>query len=122
MTFPDDVRAALGSPSALVGFDFLSSRRGEANPNAAGLVEAPQRSKGELTEEALFEALRKAEQTSRIFGRDLKFRYRKEADVYQVEVIDRAEDKVIRKIPPDEVVKLIENINKMLGILFDDRF
>ncbi|MCX7827607.1 MAG: flagellar protein FlaG [Thermanaerothrix sp.] len=122
MTFHDDVRASWGSPSALEGFDVLMSRRGLTSPNAVGPVEAPQRSKGELTEDVLLDALRKAEQTSRVFGRDLKFRYRKEADVYQVEVIDRADDKVIRKIPPDEVVKLIENINKMLGILFDDRF
>lgn len=74
------------------------------------------------SEEEILGALRKAEETAKVFWRDLKFQYRKEADIYQVEVIDRREDKVVRKIPPDEIVKLIENINKLLGILFDDRF
>ncbi|WP_232207771.1 flagellar protein FlaG [Aminomonas paucivorans] len=70
----------------------------------------------------LDELFQKAEEMSRIFGRDIKFRYKKEADLYQVEVIDLQDQKVIRKIPPDEIVSLIENINEMLGALFDKKF
>ena len=73
-------------------------------------------------EEELAQLLQKAEETSRIFGRDIKFRYQKEADLYQVEIVDRQENKVIRKIPPDEIVHLIENINTMLGAIFDKKF
>ena len=75
-----------------------------------------------FSEKDLKELFRKAEEMSRIFGRDLKFRYQKEADLYQVEVVDQQDQKVIRKIPPDEIVSLIENINEMLGALFDKKF
>ena len=73
-------------------------------------------------EKDLKELFRKAEEMSRIFGRDLKFRYQKDAELYQVEVVDQQDQKVIRKIPPDEIVSLIENINEMLGALFDKKF
>ncbi|EHM10250.1 flagellar protein FlaG [Thermanaerovibrio velox DSM 12556] len=120
------MRDAVESLRLGVGFSNGIEMRHGAFPMDLGNRE-PQGSKGTdlkgvLSEDVLSEALRKAEETSRIFGRDLKFLYRKEADIYQVEVIDRGEDKVIRKIPPDEVVKLIENINKLLGMLFDDKF
>ena len=37
-------------------------------------------------------------------------------------MVDQQDQKVIRKIPPDEIVSLIENINEMLGALFDKKF
>ena len=63
--------------------------------------------------------LDQAEKMANVFGRNLKFRYRKEADVYQVEVIDAQSDEIVRKIPSDEMVRFIEHINEMLGALFD---
>ena len=65
--------------------------------------------------------LDQAEKMTKVFGRNLKFRYRKEADVYQVEVIDAESKEVVRKIPSDEMVRFIENINEMLGALFDTK-
>ena len=63
--------------------------------------------------------LDQAEKMASVFGRNLKFRYRKEADVYQVEVIDAQTDEIVRKIPSDEMVRFIENINDLFGALFD---
>jgi len=65
-------------------------------------------------------AIHKAEQMAMIFDRSLKFKYIEEANIYQVHVIDHANnDKVIRKIPPDELVHFIAAVNEMLGALFD---
>ena len=64
-------------------------------------------------------ALEKAEKMAGIFDRNLKFLFRKEADVYQVEVIDASRDEVVRKIPPDEMIRFIGRINEMIGALFD---
>ena len=63
--------------------------------------------------------LEQAEKMANVFGRNLKFRYRKEADVYLVEVIDAQSQDIVRKIPSDEMVRFIEHINEMLGALFD---
>ncbi|KRT35867.1 flagellar protein FlaG [Acetomicrobium hydrogeniformans] len=74
----------------------------------------------EYSKEDIKSAIRKAEQMAMIFDRSLKFKYVEEADIYQVHVIDHAhDDKVIRKIPPDELVHFIAAVNQMLGALFD---
>ena len=38
-----------------------------------------------------------------------------------VTVIDESTGKVIREIPPSEVLKLAENIDKTIGIIFDQK-
>lgn len=74
----------------------------------------------EYSKEDIKSAIRKAEQMAMIFDRSLKFKYVEEANIYQVHVIDHAhDDKVIRKIPPDELVHFIAAVNQMLGALFD---
>lgn len=76
--------------------------------------------KAELPDEKQIKSvLEQAEKMASIFDRNLKFLYRKEADVYQVEVIDASKNEVVRKIPPDEMIRFIEHINEMLGALFD---
>jgi flagellar protein FlaG len=39
--------------------------------------------------------------------------------MYQVHVVDTIRDEVIRKIPPDELIRFIAYINEMLGALLD---
>jgi len=74
----------------------------------------------QYSKEDIRSAIRKAEQMAVIFDRSLKFKYIEEANIYQVHVIDHANnDKVIRKIPPDELVHFIAAVNEMLGALFD---
>lgn len=74
----------------------------------------------QYSKEDIKSAIRKAEQVAMIFDRSLKFKYIEEANIYQVHVIDHANnDKVIRKIPPDELVHFIAAVNQMLGALFD---
>ena len=114
---------ASGSPSQGAGPELLLPQTNPLSPDvrrdARGSSTKPEVSYGAKELDELFQ---KAEEMSRIFGRDIKFRYKKEADLYQVEVIDLQDQKVIRKIPPDEIVSLIENINEMLGALFDKKF
>lgn len=54
-----------------------------------------------------------------MFGRNLKFEYRSEADRYQISVIDTAKGEVVRKIPPDEVIRFMENVKNLFGALID---
>ena len=50
----------------------------------------------------------------------MKFEYHEETDLFQVSVLDE-EDEVIRKIPADSVLRMIENIEKLLGLAIDAR-
>ena len=72
-----------------------------------------------VREEDILNAIGKAEEMARVFDRSLNFRYLKDADRYQVEVVDEASGEVIRKIPPDEIVGFIEHVNELIGSLFD---
>jgi len=52
--------------------------------------------------------------------RYLHFNIVEEADVIQVIVKEsNDEERVIRKIPPDEIIRLIERQNEAIGFLFD---
>ena len=75
--------------------------------------------KESLKEENVKQAVEQANDLAAMFDRSLKFEYRKEADIYQVSVIDTSRDEVVRKIPPDEVVRFIERIKDMFGAMLD---
>ena len=66
------------------------------------------------------EANRIAEMLSKMSNRKLKFEYREEADVFQITVVDE-DDEVIRKIPADSILRVIENIDRMLGFSIDTK-
>ena len=72
-----------------------------------------------MAEEQVREAIFQANELAVVFNRSLKYEYRKEADVYQVSVIDTSKDEVVRKIPSDEIVRFIENIRELFGALLD---
>jgi uncharacterized FlaG/YvyC family protein len=72
-----------------------------------------------VSEDQVRDAVDHANKVASAFDRTLKFEYRKEADVYQVSVIDTAKDEVVRKIPPDEVVRFMERIGEIFGALLD---
>ena len=93
----------------------------EAEPSLKPGEKGAQEQESELalTKEGLASAIRKAEEMARIFDRSLRFEYVQEAGMYQVHVVDTIRDEVIRKIPPDELIRFIAYINEMLGALLD---
>jgi uncharacterized FlaG/YvyC family protein len=62
----------------------------------------------------------KLSQFSKLSNRRLKFEYLEKADVYQITVVNE-DDEVIRKIPADSVLRVIENVERMRGISIDTR-
>ena len=51
----------------------------------------------------------------------LHFVLREEVEMLQLEVWDVVNQKVIKKIPSDEVVKLVEKIRDMVGLFLDEK-
>ena len=49
-------------------------------------------------------------------GVELKFHIHKGTNKIQVDVIDPEKNKVIRKIPPDELLNLAASIEQMVGV------
>lgn len=48
-------------------------------------------------------------------GVELKFTFHEESGALQVELINSENDKIVRKIPPDELVKLASSLKEMAG-------
>jgi uncharacterized FlaG/YvyC family protein len=69
----------------------------------------------ELNEGDLHELLQRTIELVSVFERNLKFEIIKDADIVQIQVIDSRDGMVVRKIPPDEVVKLVTYIKNKLS-------
>jgi len=53
---------------------------------------------------------------------ELKFNTDDETGKTYIKIVDKESGEVIREIPPEEVRKLAEKIDEMVGLLFDKRF
>ena len=69
---------------------------------------------------AVIEPTKMAEKLSKMSNSRLKFEYHEDTDVFQITVVD-GEDNVIRKIPADSILRVIENIDRMLGFSIDTK-
>ena len=47
--------------------------------------------------------------------RGLKYEMIEDAEIYQLQVIDMTDGRVVRKVPPDEVVKLITHLKEQMS-------
>ena len=58
--------------------------------------------------------------TSNILNRDLQFTVLPEENVVQAEIVNRENDEVIQKIPPDELIELRKTIDTFIGLFVDE--
>lgn len=67
----------------------------------------------------LADAVESLQTTANLANVGLQFKIDQSTDQVQVVVMNRDTDEVIRKIPPDETVKLAEKIQEAIGLIFD---
>jgi flagellar protein FlaG len=68
----------------------------------------------------LNEALEKLKTIGDIFNRRLDFEVDEDTKRVIVKVIDTRTDKVIKEIPPEQLVQLAAKIQEMIGLLVDE--
>ena len=71
-------------------------------------------------EEYLNDAIVKLRKAGDFFNRRLDFQVDKETQRIVVKVIDTETDKVIKEIPPEQLVQLAAKIQEMVGLLVDE--
>jgi flagellar protein FlaG len=91
------------------------SAQNKAATTSPSAMEAAPFDKGRLKE-----ALKAADRLTDYSNRKLKFEYQEEADIFQVSIMDGGDD-VIRKIPPDSVLRMIENLKRFRGSTVDTK-
>jgi flagellar protein FlaG len=96
---------------------FFSVQKNEPRPQKA--VELPLKENNNLDLEKIEKLSRSIEDYINSLGIELKFHIHKETNKIQVDVIDPEKNKVIRKIPPDELLNLAASIEQMVGIFME---
>lgn len=81
----------------------------------------PHKENQEETHEKLQEAVDKINKTAVIFDRSLRFQIHEKTHRTMVSVIDIVKDKVIREIPPKEVLDLLAKMQDYIGLIFDKK-
>jgi len=69
----------------------------------------------------LAEAVEKMNKTTRIFNKSMHFKLHEESNRWQVQIMDLDSGKVLREIPPKEVLDVVARIQEMVGLFVDER-
>jgi len=77
--------------------------------------------KEKVTKEKLQELTKKLNEEMSPLNPDIKFHFNDKVNEMVVNVIDKNTDKVIRKMPSDEAIKIMEKMKELVGILFDKK-
>lgn len=88
------------------------------------IIKGPRKATGEFTTPVsnamLTDAIEKLKNAGEVFNRRLDFRIDEETKRIIVKVIDTKTDKVIKEIPPEQLVHLAAKIQEMVGLLVDE--
>ena len=52
---------------------------------------------------------------------DIKFSFNDKVDELVVDVVEKHSNRIIRKIPSDEALKIMQKMRELVGILFDNK-
>jgi flagellar protein FlaG len=77
--------------------------------------------KEKMTKEKLQDLTQKLNKEMAPLNPDIKFSFNDKIDSLVVNVVDKNTDKVIRKIPSDEALKIMEKMRELVGALFDKK-
>ncbi|MCL6261817.1 flagellar protein FlaG [Craterilacuibacter sp. RT1T] len=94
---------------------------------AAGAVQALGNSassgqaKGGAEERDLKGALEKVNKLVSAYSSELKFSVDDDTGIQVVKVIDKSTDEVIRQMPSEEMLKIAQSLDKIVGVLFKDK-
>ena len=75
----------------------------------------------EEQKEKLENAIKKLNDTAKVFNRSLKFKMHEATNRTMVSVIDTDTDKVIREIPGEEALDMVAKMQEYLGLIFDKK-
>jgi flagellar protein FlaG len=87
-----------------------------------GATSGQTKGKPQFAQEATFlnDAIDKLKKAGDIFNRRLEFKVDEETHRIMVKVIDTETDKVIKEIPPEQIIELAAKIQEMVGLLVDE--
>ncbi len=107
-----------------LGKDVIQSARGPDRPGTSLRSKGPIGSTGaenaaHADNDEILQAFK--EEFDLINNVELKFNKDQETGQTYIKIVDKDSGKIIREIPPEEVRKLAEKLDEMVGVLFDKK-
>jgi len=78
-------------------------------------------SKGKMDPQELKKLVEDLQKKFDLFSKYLKIEIDHDLDIPVVKIIDKQTNQVVRQIPPEYLLKLMKNIDQMLGILVNQK-
>ncbi len=73
------------------------------------------------SDDELRKAVEKVSSAMQAYGRELNFSIDQDSGIQVVKVLDTTNNEVIRQFPSEEVLRIAKNLDKVLGVLFEER-
>lgn len=74
-----------------------------------------------LDREGIEEAVRMGNETAEVLDVGIRFKLHEDSGRYQVLIVDRRNNEVIKEIPPEKLLALVARIQEMIGLLIDEK-
>ena len=92
----------------------------EVRPSPGNLNRAEKANGNSMpSKESIEKALAKAQELARSFSRTLNFSYDDRIDKVIVRVMEGSSEKVVRQIPPEEMIRLSLKMDEIMGMLIN---
>ncbi len=101
--------------------DIPSKRKDIGMAKNSPVQKENQKNDQKVLEKKINEAIDTVDKAVSIFNHKLHFVKHKESDRIMVQVIDTDTDKVIREIPPEEILDIVARLKQFVGLLVDER-
>ena len=124
-----DLFANVGNVQQKMGYS-QHERVNETHHQKAEEINKPNKDKPEeqihkeqetITKEKLQDLAHKLNKEMEPLNPDITFHFNDKIDNFVINVVDKNTDKVIRKIPSNEALKIMEKMRELVGALFDNK-
>lgn len=92
-----------------------------SNSNQLGKDQEKQQKEGSASEQQIKQAINRANDKMKITRTRCEFSYHEETKRVSIKVVDSETQEVIREIPPEETLEMVEKMWELAGILIDEK-
>lgn len=75
----------------------------------------------ELNYEKIEKAVQMGNRAAEVLDVGIRFKLHEDTERYQVLIVDRRNNEVIKEIPPEKLLDLVGKIQEMIGLLIDEK-
>lgn len=119
---PDHVNVQEGPANvANINITEVTAAAGISGSNQLSKDQEKQQKDSSASEEQIKQAINRANHTMIKARTRCEFSYHEETKRVSIKVVDRDTEEIIREIPPEETLEMVEKMYELAGLLFDEK-